>query len=204
MGLFKSKIEREMEEQIRREEQLQVFDDQIKQLKASRQQYARIAAEAEVNNDKTNYQNAVNALIFLNEQISYMTGMKTNYDIINMSNSLASNLAMAIGALDVMANSKNKMPDIKKLSKTNLKLKQYMKQIQISQKSFGKVMQSSNPANKTISEEELQSVKPLIDAERMKITGGTTIEVSAQSKQKETNDEFDLSKEINEQKNRFI
>ena len=103
-----------------------------------------------------------------------------------------------------MANSKNKMPDIKKLSKTNLKLKQYMKQIQISQKSFGKVMQSSNPANKTISEEELQSVKPLIDAERMKITGGTTIEVSAQPKQKETNDEFDLSKEINEQKNRFI
>ena len=96
MGLFKSKIQREMEEQIRREEQLQVFDDQIKQLKASRQQYARIAAEAEVNNDKTNYQNAVNALIFLNEQISYMTGMKTNYDIINMSNSLASNLAMAI------------------------------------------------------------------------------------------------------------
>jgi hypothetical protein len=204
MGIFKSKIEKEMTEQIKREEQLQIFDEQIKQLKASRQQYARIAAEAKINNDNSNYQNAVNALIFLNEQISYMTGMKTNYDIINISNSLASNLAMAISALDTMSSGKSKMPNIKKLSRTNVKLKQYMKQIQISQKSVGKVMQSSNPANKAISEEEMQSVKPLIDAEISRILGSSSSDLNVQTKHKETNADFDLSKEINEEKNRII
>lgn len=204
MGIFKSKIEKEMTEQIKREEQLQIFDEQIKQLKASRQQYARIAAEAKINNDNPNYQNAVNALIFLNEQISYMTGMKTNYDIINISNSLASNLAMAISALDTMSSGKSKMPNIKKLSRTNVKLKQYMKQIQISQKSVGKVMQSSNPANKAISDEEMQSVKPLIDAEISRILGSSSSDLNVQTKHKETNADFDLSKEINEEKNRII
>ena len=43
MAFFKTKKEREIMAQMEREEQLQVFNDQIKELKAKREEYATIA-----------------------------------------------------------------------------------------------------------------------------------------------------------------
>ena len=69
MALFKSKQEREIIAQMERDEQLQVFNDQIKELKKKREEYASIAAEAEINGDSGTYEVAVGALIELNEVI---------------------------------------------------------------------------------------------------------------------------------------
>ena len=52
MAFFKTKQEKEIMAQMERDEQLEVFNDQIKTLKAKREEYATIAAEAEINGDK--------------------------------------------------------------------------------------------------------------------------------------------------------
>ena len=49
MAFFKTKQEKEIMAQMERDEQLEVFNDQIKTLKAKREEYATIAAEAEIN-----------------------------------------------------------------------------------------------------------------------------------------------------------
>ena len=56
MAFFKSKQEREIMAQMERDEQLQVFNDQIKELKKKREEYAAIAAEAEINGDTGTYE----------------------------------------------------------------------------------------------------------------------------------------------------
>ena len=115
MAFYKTKQEKEIIAQMERDEQMQIFNDQINELTAKRQEYANIAAQAEINGDMGSYDVAVNALIELNDVISSLTQTKANFDIINVSNAIAQNMAMAINALDKMAghqeNSKGKHKD---------------------------------------------------------------------------------------------
>lgn len=194
MAFFKSKQEKEIMAQMEREEQMQVFTDQIEELKKKREEYAKIAAEAEVNGDSATYDIAVNALIDLNDSISGLIQAKANFDIINVSNSITKSMAMAMGALERMAGSKADLPDIRKIEKVNAKIAKYMKDVKISQKAMSGAMKRSNPANKARSDAEVAAVRPMIDAARAKMTG-TAMPSSAG---------IDLSAEIEAEKNRII
>lgn len=194
MGFFKTKEERKIEQDMAREEQMQIFTDQICELKKKREEYASIAAEAEINGDQGTYDVAVNNLIELNDVISSLVQTKANFDIINVSNSIAVNMAMAVNALSNMASGSNKMPNLRKIQKVNVKVARYMKQIRISNKAMGSMMNRTNPANKIRSSEELASVKPMIDAARMKIV----------NKSIPSSTSLDLSAEIEAEKNKVI
>ena len=194
MAFFKTKQEKEIEAQMEREEQMQVFSEQIEELKKKREEYAKIAAEAEVNGDAGTYDIAVNALIDLNDSISGLIQTKANFDIINVSNSIATSMAMAMNALDKMAGSKANLPDIRKIQKANAKIAKYMKNVKISQKAMAGAMKRSNPANKVRSDAEVAAVRPMIDAARAKMTG---IEMPSAAG-------IDLSAEIEAEKNRII
>ena len=194
MAFFKSKQEKEIIAQMERDEQMQVFNDQINELKAKREEYAKIAAEAEVNGDSGTYDVAINALIELNDVFSSLMQTKANFDIINVSNSIAVNMAMAMNALDKMAGSKTKMPDIRKIQKANVKINKYMRNIKISQKAMSGVMKTSNPANKPRSDAEIAAVRPMIDAARAKMSGVSMPTTSG----------LDLAAELEAEKNRII
>ena len=194
MAFFKTKQEKEIMAQMEREEQMQVFSDQIEELKKKREEYARIAAEAEVNGDSGTYDIAVNALIDLNDSISGLMQAKANFDIINVANSITSSMAMAMNALDKMADGKANLPDIRKIEKVNAKIGKYMKDVKISQKAMSGAMKRSNPANKARSEAEIAAVRPMIDAARAKMTG---MDMPASAG-------IDLSAEIEAEKKRLI
>lgn len=193
MAFFKTKQEKEIIAKMDREEQMQIFNDQINELKNKQKEYAKIAAEAEINGDKASYDLAVNALIELNECTSSLIQTKTNFDLINISNSLAINMAMAMNALDKMSNGSLNLPNIRKIQKTQIKMQKYMRNIKISQKAMGNAMKMTNPANKARSEEDISAVKSLIDAERSKITGINSV-----------NNDIDLSTEIAKEKKNII
>ena len=194
MAFFKTKQEKEIEAQMEREEQMQVFSEQIEELKKKREEYAKIAAEAEINGDAGTYDIAVNALIDLNDSISGLIQTKANFDIINVSNSIATSMAMAMNALDKMAGSKANLPDIRRIQKANAKIAKYMKNVKISQKAMASAMKRSNPANKVRSDAEVAAVRPMIDAARAKMTG---VEMPSAAG-------IDLSAEIEAEKNRII
>ena len=194
MAFFKTKQEKEIEAQMEREEQMQVFSEQIEELKKKREEYAKIAAEAEINGDAGTYDIAVNALIDLNDSISGLIQTKANFDIINVSNSIATSMAMAMNALDKMAGSKANLPDIRRIQKANAKIAKYMKNVKISQKAMAGAMKRSNPANRVRSDAEVASVRPMIDAARAKMTG---IEMPSAVG-------IDLSAEIEAEKNKII
>ena len=165
MAFFKNKQIKEIEAKMERDEQMEIFNEQLKELKAKRQEYAKIAAEAEINGDTGSYDVAVNALLEMNDVISSLTQTKTNFDIINVSNSIAVTMATAMNCLDKMASGKAKMP----------KMGKYMRNVKISQKAMSNAMKNSNPANRVRSQEVLDSVRPLIDAERAKLTPSINI-----------------------------
>lgn len=194
MAFFKTKQEKEIEAQMEREEQMQVFSEQIEELKKKREEYAKIAAEAEVNGDTGTYDIAVNALIDLNDSISGLIQTKANFDIINVSNSIATSMAMAMNALDKMASGKANLPDIRKIQKANAKIAKYMREVKISQKAMSGAMKRSNPANKARSEAEISAVRPMIDAARAKMTGVAMPSAAG----------IDLSAEIEAEKNKII
>lgn len=194
MAFFKTKQEKEIIAQMERDEQMQVFADQIAELKGKREEYAKIAAEAEVNGDEGTYDIAVNALIDLNDSISGLMQAKANFDIINVSNSIASSMAMALNALDNMANGKANLPDIRKIQKVNAKVSKYMREVKISQKAMAGAMKRSNPANKARSDAEIAAVRPMIDAARAKMTG---MDMPASAG-------IDLSAEIEAEKRKLI
>ena len=194
MAFFKSKQEKEIIAQMERDEQMQIFNAQIESLKTKREEYAKIAAEAEINGDTGTYDVAINALMELNDVISSLMQTKANFDIINVSNSIAINMAMAMNALDKMAGNKAKMPDIRKIQKANVKINKYMRSIKISQKAMAGVMKTSNPANKSRSEAEIAAVRPMIDAARAKLGGVSMPQASG----------LDISAEIEAEKNRII
>ncbi len=193
MAFFKTKQEKEIMAQMARDEQLEVFNDQIKTLQTKREEYARIAAEAEINGDTGTYEVACNALIELNDVISSLMQTKANFDIINVSNSIAVSMATAMNALDGMASNKAHLPDIRKIQKANAKVAKYMRTIKISQKAMAGAMRTSNPANKARSQSEIDTVRPMIDAARAKLTGSTPV-----------SSDIDISAEINAEKNRII
>ena len=193
MAFFKTKQEKEIMAQMARDEQLEVFNDQIKTLQTKREEYARIAAEAEINGDTGTYEVACNALIELNDVISSLMQTKANFDIINVSNSIAVSMATAMNALDAMASNKAHLPDIRKIQKANAKVAKYMRTIKISQKAMAGAMRTSNPANKARSQSEVDTVRPMIDAARAKLTGSTPV-----------SSDIDISAEINAEKNRII
>ena len=193
MAFFKTKQEKQIIAQMERDEQMEVFNNQINELKTKREEYAKIAAEAEINNDEGTYNIAVNNLIELNDVISSLIQTKANFDIINVSNSIAVNMAMAVNALSNMASGENKMPNLKKVQKVNVKVAKYMRQIKISNKAMSNMMKTTNPANKARSDSEIASVKPMIDAYRAKLTNVSM----------PTNN-LDLSAEIEAEKNRII
>lgn len=194
MAFFKTKQEKEIEAQMEREEQMQVFSEQIEELKKKREEYAKIAAEAEINGDAGTYDIAVNALIDLNDSISGLIQTKANFDIINVSNSIATSMAMAMNALDKMAGSKANLPDIRRIQKANAKIAKYMKNVKISQKAMAGAMKRSNPANRVRSDAEVAAVRPMIDAARAKMTG---VEMPSAAG-------IDLSAEIEAEKNKII
>ena len=194
MAFFKTKQEKEIMAQMERDEQLEVFNDQIKTLKAKREEYATIAAEAEINGDTGTYEVACNALVELNDVISSLMQTKANFDIINVSNSIAVSMATAMNALDAMAGNKAHLPDIRKIQKANAKVAKYMRNIKISNKAMAGAMRTSNPANKARSAAELDTVRPMIDAARAKLTGTAM----------PTAGDIDISAEINAEKNRII
>lgn len=193
MAFFKTKQEKEIMAQMARDEQLEVFNDQIKTLQTKREEYARIAAEAEINGDTGTYDVACNALMELNDVISSLMQTKANFDIINVSNSIAVSMATAMNALDGMASNKAHLPDIRKIQKANAKVAKYMRTIKISQKAMAGAMRTSNPANKARSQSEIDTVRPMIDAARAKLTGSTPV-----------SSDIDISAEINAEKNRII
>lgn len=193
MAFFKTKQEKEIMAQMARDEQLEVFNDQIKTLQTKREEYARIAAEAEINGDTGTYEVACNALIELNDVISSLMQTKANFDIINVSNSIAVSMATAMNALDAMASNKAHLPDIRKIQKANAKVAKYMRTIKISQKAMAGAMRTSNPANKARSQSEIDTDRPMIDAARAKLTGSTPV-----------SSDIDISAEINAEKNRII
>ena len=194
MALFKTKQEKEIMEQMEREEQMQVFSEQIQELKKKCEEYAKIAAEAEINGDAATYEIAVNALIALHESISALMPAKANFDIINASNSIASNMAMAMNALDRMASGKANLPDIRKIQKANAKIAKYMRNVKISQKAMAGAMRRSNPANKVRSDAEIAAVRPMIDAARGRMTSTQMPSASG----------IDLSAEIEAEKSKII
>lgn len=194
MAFFKTKQEKEIEAQMEREEQMQVFSEQIEELKKKREEYAKIAAEAEINGDAGTYDIAVNALIDLNDSISGLIQTKANFDIINVSNSIATSMAMAMNALDKMAGSKANLPDIRRIQKANAKIAKYMKNVKISQKAMAGAMKRSNPANRVRGDAEVAAVRPMIDAARAKMTG---VEMPSAVG-------IDLSAEIEAEKNKII
>ena len=196
MAFFKTKQEKEIMAQMERDEQLEVFNEQIKTLKAKREEYATIAAEAELNNDAATYDVACNAMLELNEVISSLMQTKANFDIINVSNSIATTMATAMNALDVMAGNKANLPDIRKIQRTNAKVQKYMRNIKISNKAMTSAMRSSNPANKTRSAAEMDSIRPMIDAARAKMTTASTPRTTVSN--------LDISAEIESEKNRLI
>ena len=193
MAFFKTKQEKEIMAQMARDEQLEVFNDQIKTLQTKREEYARIAAEAEINGDTGTYDVACTALIELNDVISSLMQTKANFDIINVSNSIAVSMATAMNALDAMASNKAHLPDIRKIQKANAKVAKYMRTIKISQKAMAGAMRTSNPANKARSQAEMDAVRPMIDAARAKLTGSAPV-----------SSDIDISAEINAEKNRII
>lgn len=195
MALFKTKQEKAIVEQMEREEQMQVFTDQIEELKKKRDEYAKIAAEAEVNGDTETYNIAVNALIDLNDSISGLIQTKANFDIINVSNSIATSMTMAMSALDKMASGKAASVDMRKIQKANVKISKYMRGIKISQKTMASAMKRSNPANKARSDAEIASVRPMIDAARAKLSGMGAMPMTSG---------LDLSAEIEAEKNKII
>ena len=194
MAFFKTKQEKEIEAQMEREEQMQVFSEQIEELKKKREEYAKIAAEAEVNGDAGTYDIAVNALIDLNDSISGLIQTKANFDIINVSKSIATSMAMAMNALDKMASGKANLPDMRKINKVNMKIAKYMKDVKFSQKAMASAMKRSNPANRVRSDAEVAAVRPMIDAARAKMTG---VEMPSAAG-------IDLSAEIEAEKNKII
>ena len=194
MAFFKTKQEKEIEAQMEREEQMQVFTDQIEELKKKREEYARIAAEAEVNGDAGTYDIAVNALIDLNDSISGLMQAKANFDIINVANSITTSMAMALNALNKMADGKANLPHIRNIEKVNAKIGKYMKDVKISQKAMSGAMKRSNPANKVRSDAEVAAVRPMIDAARARMSGVPMPSASG----------IDLSGEIEAEKNKII
>ena len=98
---------------------------------------------------------------------------KANFDIINVSNSIAVNMAMAVNALSNMASGSKKMPNLRKIQKVNVKVAKYMRQIRISNKAMGNMMNNTNPANHARTQEEIDSVRPMIDAARAKMNHQT-------------------------------
>lgn len=196
MAFFKTKQEKEIIAQMERDEQLQIFSDQIKELKVKREEYATIAAEAEVNGDMGTYEVACNALIELNEVISSLMQTKANFDIINVSNSIAVTMATAMSALDKMAGNKANLPNIRKIQKANAKVQRYMRGIRISSKAMSGAMKSSNPANKARSAAEMDAIRPMIDAARAKMTG--------KAMPAGVSSDLDISAEIESEKKRLI
>lgn len=194
MAFFKTKEEKRIEQEMAREEQMQIFSDQINELKKKREEYASIAAEAEVNGDQGTYDVAVNNLVELNDVISSLMQTKANFDIISVSNSIAVNMAMAVNALSIMASGSAKMPNLRKIQKVNVKVVRYMRQIKISNKAMSGMMNRTNPANKARSADEIASVRPMIDAARAKITSQAMPSTSA----------IDLSSEIEAERNKII
>lgn len=194
MGFFKSKAEREIQAQMERDEQMQVFADQINELKKKREEYATIAAEAEDNGDTATYDVAISALIQLNDVISGLMQAKANFDIINVSNAIAINLATAVNALDRMADGKSQMPDIRKIQRANVKIAKYMRGLQISQKAMSNTLRTSNPANRARSQAEIDAVRPMVDAARARLTGVSLPSAS----------DIDISAEIKAERNRII
>ncbi len=194
MAFFKTKQEKEIMAQMERDEQLEKFNEQINTLKQKREEYAKIAAEAEINGDTGTYDVALNALMELNDVISALMQTKANFDIINVSNSIAMTMATAMAALDSMASGKSQLPDIRKIQKANAKMAKYMRNMKISQKAMVGAMKTSNPANRARSDAEIASVRPMIDAARAKMSGVSMPETSG----------LDLSAEIEAEKNRII
>lgn len=196
MALFKSREEREIEAQMQRDEQLEVFNDQINILKAKREEYATVAAEAEINNDVESYNAACNALLELNEVIGSLVQTKANFDIINMSNSIAITMATAMRALEIMASSKANTPDIRKIQRTNAKVQRYMRRVKVSNKAMRNAMRTANPASKPRTAAEMESIRPMIDAARARIATASTPAFSASG--------LDIGAEIESEKNKTI
>ena len=192
MRFFKTKEEKRIEEEMQKDEQMEIFSTQIKEIQSKKNEYAKIAAEAEINGDMATYDIAVNNLLELNEVVSSLIQTKANFDIINVSNSITVNMAMAVNALNNMASGSAKLPNLRKIQKVNVKVARYMRQIKISKKAMGSMMNRVNPANRVRSDEEIASVRPLIDAARSKLVGTPMISG------------LDLSNEIEQERNRSI
>ncbi len=196
MGFFKTKQEKEIMHQMEHDEQLEVFNEQIKTMKAKRDEYAAIAAEAEMNGDEGTFDVACNAMLELNEVISSLTQTKANFDIINVSNSIAMSMSTAMNALEIMAGNKANLPNIRKIQQANAKVSKYMRNIKISNKAMTGAMKKSNPANKTRSTAEIDSIRPMIDAARSKMT--------VKSMPAAISSNLDIGAEIENEKNKLM
>ena len=196
MALFRTRQEREIMAQMERDEQIEIFNEQIKTLKAKREEYAMIAAEAEINGDAATYDVACNAMLELNEVISSLMQTKANFDIINISNSIATTMSTAMSALEAMASGKANLPDIRKIQRAHAKVAKYMKSVKISNKAMASAMRTANPANKPRSAAEIDSIRPMIDAARSRITA-SSMPVGAGSS-------LDIGAEIESEKKKLI
>ena len=184
MAFFKSKYEKEILSKLEKEEQMNQFNSVIAELKNKKNELIKTAAEAELNGDGQNAKTAKAAAFSLGQNLTMIEQTKTNFDIINLSNACGVCMATAMNVLDKMADSKYQLPNLGKIQKTQLKLNKYMRNMETSRKAIGMALNNSNPANVSISDEDLDSIQPLVDAKKTEILSrmpGSSLDLAQES-----------------------
>ena len=75
-----------------------------------------------------------------------------------------------------------------------------MREVKIANKAMSSSMKMSNPANHSRTPQEIEAIRPMIDAARAKLAP----KVSTGAQSISTSSSFDLSKEIEAEKNKLI
>ena len=194
--LFKDKTMREMEQEERQAAALENLQENITTLTNMRNEYAELAAQAELEGDTASYEMICSQILDLMDNISFVRQTYTNYKSMVIQNTVSQAMVSAVNSLAIMSNNKANMPDVRALQKMQNKINGYMKNVRLTNKSIGRIMKNSNPAVKPRTAEELASVRPMIDAARSKMVLDSTPRIPTNN--------FDLTAEIESAKNNLV
>ena len=168
-------LKKEIELQMQQEETIGKFEEQIRALEVKKQELIKLAAQAEINGDEASYQLAEDNILYYQDSITILRQSKMNFDIIALTGDMTLVMNSAFAAMDKMASGGVKVPNYRKILKTRAKLGRYMKHAAHGQKMMRGMMKSSNPATRTSrTQEERDSVKAMVAAERAKQSGMAT------------------------------
>jgi len=173
-------LKKEIELQMKQDEAMGKFEEQIATLEKKKQGLIELAAQAELNGDTASYELAADNILYIQDAISSMRQNKMNMDIIAMTGDITLALNAAFAAMETMAKGNVALPNFKKIMATQAKLGEYMKEASAGQKMMRGMMKSSNPAPRTArSVEEREGVKAMIAAERSRMVGHVSSSSSA-------------------------